>query len=65
MMFIENTESIPCSKCGLKSEMPGIELPVLAFNFLEGSPVICERCVAEALGLFNPKWSHGLKLGQE
>lgn len=65
MMFSDSIKNMSCSKCGFKSEMPNVELPVLVFTFLEGSPAICERCVAEALGLFNPRWAFGLKLDKE
>ncbi len=65
MMFSDIIKNISCSKCKMKSEMPGVELPVLVFTFLEGSPALCEKCMAEALGLFNPKWAFGLKLEKE
>jgi hypothetical protein len=43
-----------CKVCGLL----GDELPRLAFNFLEGRPVICERCLARACGI-EGRWSEG------
>ena len=65
MMFTENLKNAACSKCKMTSNLPGVESSILVFNCLEGTPAICEKCLAEAVGLFNPQWAFGLKLEKE
>lgn len=35
-----------CVVCGIKAkDDANIDLPGITFNFLEGQPIICERCI--------------------
>ena len=38
-----------CDKCGCESTT--YDLSQLRFNYLEGSPSICEKCVAAVFGI--------------
>lgn len=38
-------------RCELKEDVKDFELPGLHFKFLEGSPFVCERCLAESCGI--------------
>lgn len=36
-----------CARCGVKAkEDANLETPGLIFNYLEGCPFVCERCVS-------------------
>jgi hypothetical protein len=50
-------EELKCSRCGTKHKRgDDMKLSALVFNFLEGSPCICEKCLAGILGIKHPKW---------
>ena len=38
-----------CCICGVKSKKEGFDLPALVFNYLEGEPCVCEKCIFKAL----------------
>ena len=40
-------QPITCARCGFSA----VNLPRLTFNFLDGRPSVCERCVAESYGI--------------
>ena len=40
-----------CDLCGTETKDPKVELPGITFNFLEGKPMVCERCVARTNGI--------------
>jgi len=40
---------VACHVCGVASRNPRFDMSVLTFNFLEGSPSICERCLFHRL----------------
>lgn len=49
---MENSKSLKCDRCEVTSkEGSFFELPGFVFNFLEGQPFICERCIANFLGI--------------
>jgi len=47
-----------CNLCGQETQR--LELPSLYFNFLEGCPMVCEKCIAEKLGI-KAEWIQAIK----
>lgn len=48
--MIFSNEKSACYYCRA-SGRNNFELPVVRFNFLQGEPVICERCFGERIGI--------------
>ncbi len=40
-----------CFHCKVEIQQPDINLTGIAFHYLEGEPVICERCMARTFGI--------------
>jgi hypothetical protein len=57
-----------CTKCGIKAK-GNCDLPAIVFDSIDGSPVICEKCLAEFI--FGKKfdwgteWSEWINRGME
>ena len=50
-----------CIICGCRSRRKNFKLPAIIFNYLEGSPAICERCIFEKLTLNRFEWKKEIK----
>ena len=45
-----------CCICNLQYENPSFDMPALSFNWLEDSPMICEKCIFEKLTGMKKEW---------
>jgi len=49
-------KNILCIVCGTKVKDESFDLPGIRFDFLEGHPFVCERCVCKVLTNKRPDW---------
>ena len=48
---VHKKDAEPCCICGLRA------MNMTVMTLIEGSPNVCDLCVAKALGVPNPRWS--------
>lgn len=50
-------KNLMCLRCKIHMHRYKLETPGLMFNWLKGTPWLCERCLAGLLGIENPEWN--------